>query len=95
MKKIKTEIINIYKDSKSIDLSSYKGTMDVSFQNLGTTVATINTPGGKVVISPGDPLLTWGGYQGYFRTDIFTVTFAGGSGNLVLYMNQHYNMNDC
>ncbi len=94
MLKIRTDITNYAKDSR-LDMSVVEGAMDVSFENIGLTAVTIKTIGGSKTIAPGDPMLTWGGYPGYYRTDVINIIFATGKGRLIVYINKHVNFKDC
>jgi hypothetical protein len=94
MKKIRTEVLNIFKDQQ-LDVDGTKGVMDVSFENIGITDVTILTLGGKFTLTVGSPMLTFGGYEGYYRSDNLRVRFVGGTGSLNVYMNIHSNLNNC
>ncbi len=94
MKVLRTDVSNYFKDA-GIDLKSIEGAMDISFENVGASVVRITTLSGFIDLSPGDPMLTWGGYDGYYRNDVLKFIFVGGTGNLVVYINKHINQNNC
>jgi hypothetical protein len=94
-KLLNTDITNVSKNTNNIDIGKYPGVMDVSFENVGLTNVTIKTKTGSFTMAPGDPMMTWGGYRDYFRNDVLSVTFVGGTGSLNIYMNIHSNYGQC
>lgn len=94
MKKIRTSLTNIFSDTEQ-DLGVIGNVMDVSFKNIGLTAVTINTIDGKFTLQPAEPMVTFGGYENYYRTDTLKIAFAGGTGNLLLFMNIHTNPSQC
>lgn len=95
MKLIRTQNILVVKNDR-IDLKKYPGCMDMAFRNDGSTDCFLQPEGGvQERIQPGDPLLTWGGYEGYYRNDSLSVTFTGGTGRLYIDLTIHVNYKDC
>lgn len=91
---IRTDVTNYGADA-TLDLGKIPGAMDVSFENVGAAIVTINTKAGSITLNPGDPMLTFGGYQGYFRNDFFNFVFGAGIKAFNVYINIHTNIDEC
>lgn len=94
-KKIRTQSINVTEDFQFL-ADNYPGIMDMAFVNNGTSNCQIQPEGGVIrTLEPGDPLLTWGGYENYYRNDNINITFTGGTGELLIEMTIHQNFDPC
>lgn len=93
--KLYTQIVPFRKNGQ-LDLATYPGTMDIAFRNTGGSVVSITQNGGTAeVLQPGDPLLAWNGFEEYVRVDNLQVKFAGGTGELKVYLTINRDLKNC
>lgn len=91
---IVTDVQTINADQE-IDLGINDGVMDISFLNQGTSTVVLKTKTGSFTLAVGDSMLTFGGYEGYYRQDVFDIEFGVGSNSLLVFSNIHQNIDHC
>jgi hypothetical protein len=77
-----------------VDLPRLQHVRDVSFWNptaAGTSNPAQITVGGVVLdLLPGDPILSFGGYDNAFRNDVIQIDFTGGGDNNLIVLANKY-----
>jgi len=95
MRKIIVTDVQTITTNQAIDLGVNDGSMDISFLNQGTSTVVLKTKTGSFTLAVGDAMLTFGGYEGYYRNDIFNVEFGAGNNSLLVFSNIHQNIDNC
>lgn len=86
-------LVVVQTENGTIDIQKLIGTagakdaycIDYAIENPITAAASAQLFGAKT-LNPGDPMLSFGGYQGYAKIDTIPVTFTGGAGLLLIYI---------
>lgn len=73
-----------FTENSVVDIKRYGKVLSYSIENIGTTAVTIWN---QKVINPGDPMAYVPPTTGYYRIDQFSISFNGGAGKILLYVD--------
>lgn len=59
--------------------------IDYAIENPISSTTAVQLFGQKT-LNPGDPMLSFGGYQGFEKKDLIPITFTGGTGLIFVYI---------